>query len=423
MFEILKCTTRLLPALLVAAVVATAGLSAQAAEIKGKEVPLNHVSSEECKDCHQEIYKQWKGSMHAKSTAFGDPIHNAFYRKVIGDPTQEGVKTKKGKFPVCLQCHVPNAAADGKTKTDAMPAYKEGVNCMVCHTMAKYNGIRKADGKLRLGRLSYEFSDTLQGPAGFVGGGGGDADAIEGLDDEENPHTAPVNGTYLPLEANARVLRTNDACMGCHDQRNNFHNVPLCQTGSEYSTGATRVSCQACHMSVTNGIADHTMGGGHNLAMLRRSMVLAVDASNSGDTVKATVFMENLQPHSMPTGAPFRNLFVKVVALDGDGNELWKNFEIHPAKEDPQAYIHYVLLDDAGKPTLPPTAKQMGDDFRLKPFEKRELSYEIPAKGVKMVRAELYYNLLWPNLQKALEGKIPDELRTPQQFLAAEAKL
>ncbi len=391
-----------------------------AAEINGQSVPLNHITAEECKDCHKEIYTQWKSSMHANSTAFNDPIHNAFYRKVVGDPSKEGI-LKKGKLPVCLQCHVPNAAIDNTSKTDALPAYVEGVNCVACHALSAYNGIRKPDGKLRLGMLSYARGDTLGGPMGFIDEE--DEDAIVGLDETENPHVAPTKGLYMPLDGRPRLFRTSDACLGCHDQRNNFHGVPLCQTGNEYASGDSKVQCQTCHMSVTNGVADHSMGGGHSLAMLKRSMVLDVTAESTGDTIAATVFMENLQPHSMPTGAPFRNIFVKVTALDADGAVLWSNFETHPAEEDAKAYMHLVLLDENDKPTLPPTARKPGADTRLKPFEQRELVYEIPAASVAAVRAELFYNLLWPNLQQAMTGKIPDELVTPQRFMYAEAKL
>ena len=409
------------PITLALAGVLLAAAPLQALEIKGQSVPLNRVSAEECKDCHKEIYAQWKSSMHANSTAFNDPIHNAFYRKVIGDPAKEGVKTKKGAYPVCLQCHVPNAAIDKVTKTDAMPAYKEGVNCTACHALTAYKGIRKDDGKLRLGMLAYERADMLSGPQGFVSGG--DGDAIEGLDESDNPHIAETKGVFMPLDGKPRLFRSQDACMGCHDQRNNSHGVPLCVTGAEYEQSNSKVSCQSCHMSVTNGKADHSMGGGHNMGMLKRAMILDLTAAKAGESVDAVVYLENLQPHTMPTGAPFRNIFIKVVGLNADGEEVWSNFKTHPSTEDPQAYLRLVLLGEDGKPTLPPMAKSQGDDTRLKPFEKRELKYAIPAAEVASVRAEVYYNLLWPSLQKAMEGKLPDELRTPQAFLKVERKL
>ncbi|MBF0251197.1 MAG: cytochrome c family protein [Alphaproteobacteria bacterium] len=409
------------------------GAPAQAAEIKGEAKALNHISAEECKSCHKDIYEQWKGSMHANSTALNDPIHNAFYRQTVGDPLKEGelAGAKKnedgtvtgGSYPSCLNCHAPNAAIDGKTKLDTMASYAEGVSCVVCHSLKSYKGINKPEGGLQLGIKAYEFSgDTLQGP-GLPAAAAG-KDAIEGLDGISNPHLEPVKGTYLPLDAKAVQFRTNDACMGCHDKRNNGHGVPLCSTGDEVTS---KVQCQSCHMSVTNGKSDHTMGGGHNMGMLRRSMVLSVDAVPAGDTITTTVNMQNLQPHSMPTGAPFRNIFLKVSALDKDGKVVWESAKGHPMEDDPDAYLRLVLLDGDGKPTSPPMAKSRGADTRLQPFEKRALVYSIPAPGVASIKAELFYNLLWPNLQAAMKEKMPEKLHgpllSPQSFMQAETKL
>ena len=48
------------------------------------EEPIHHVPSEVCKNCHQEIYRQWSKSMHSQSTALSDPIHATFYEQVVG---------------------------------------------------------------------------------------------------------------------------------------------------------------------------------------------------------------------------------------------------------------------------------------------------------------------------------------------------
>ena len=134
---------------------------------------IHQVSAEVCQTCHQDIYKQWKGSMHAQSTALTDPLHGAFYQQEAGSPTEEGVLHKKsGKYPVCLSCHAPNAAIDKTTKLDAKPAYAEGVNCVACHTLKSYKGIKDAEGKQQLGLKAYEVAGTLQGPAGFPQGPG-----------------------------------------------------------------------------------------------------------------------------------------------------------------------------------------------------------------------------------------------------------
>ena len=154
--------TRLIPGAAVTLLCALSASFALASE------PIHQVSAEVCKNCHQEIYKQWSGSMHAQSSAMKDPIHAAFYQSEVGSPTEEGQVAKANKkYPVCLGCHAPNAARDKTTKLDAKPAYSEGVNCVACHTLAKYKGINDEGGKLRLGISSYELADKIQAPTGL----------------------------------------------------------------------------------------------------------------------------------------------------------------------------------------------------------------------------------------------------------------
>jgi hypothetical protein len=153
--------------------------------------------------------------------------------------------------------------------------------------------------------------------------------------------------------------------------------------------------------------------------MLKRAVIFDVDTVTDGDTIKTTVYLKNQLPHSMPTGAPFRNIFVKLTAYDESGNPVWQNAEGHPAKSDPQAYLSYALTDDAGMPAPPPTATKPGDDTRLKPHEERTLEYEIPAEGVALVRGELFYNLLWPGLIEQF-AHLPEDLKEPTLVAVAE---
>jgi hypothetical protein len=398
--------------------------------------PIHLISAEICQTCHEEIYRQWKGSMHAQSTALADPIHGAFYGMEVGDPRAEGqVHKKTGSFPVCLQCHAPNAARDKTTKLDAHVAYSEGVNCVACHTLQNYKGIEGEDGKLRLGLQAYQVSDNLQGPAAFPRGvqqlaAAGDdlfGGAVDTAGDSQkpNPHLGEpveIDGIEIPaltMEASPFLMKTSDACMGCHDRRNNAQNVALCATGDEFVESGSRVACQSCHMPVSNGLVDHSMGGGHDPAMLKRAVVFDVRSELDGEIVKTTVVMQNSQPHSVPTGAPFRNMYVKLTAYDAQGEVVWQNAEGHPAKDDPKAYLYYSLADDKGMPAPPPTATQVGEDTRLKAHERRELVYEIPAEGVVLVRGELFYNLLWPSLVEKFT-QLPSELTAPVMIASAE---
>ena len=105
-------------------------------------------------------------------------------------------------------------------------------------------------------------------------------------------------------------------------------------------------------------------------------------------------------------------MFVKVTAYNDKGEAVWESAKGHPAESDPQAYFSFSMVDDAGKPAPPPMATKAGPDSRLKPHEDRTLTYEIPAKGVVLVRGELYYGLLWPGLAKQF-SQLPENIRTP----------
>ena len=210
--------------------------------------------------------------MHAQSSALKDPIHGAFYRNVMGDPTQEDLRTKDGKYPVCLKCHAPVAAMEKKTKLDAADAYADGVGCTTCHSFSGFKGSDTPDGKPLYGIDAYEVdTQSLHGPSGIT------------YTQERTPEGAswptPVNHPQ-PMSGNkAELFKSNDICMGCHEKRANAHGTPLCRTGDEYRADKNFVACQACHMAMVTvpkmkdgqvvpgefvTIADHTMAGGHD---------------------------------------------------------------------------------------------------------------------------------------------------------------
>ena len=423
-------TTRLLRQLALAGCLSTTWTTVTAAPPTDA---LHHVKPEACKQCHEEIYQQWQGSMHAESSALRDPIHGAFYRNVAGDPTQEGVTLKaNGKFPVCLKCHAPAAAMDKTTKLDAAEAYANGVSCVSCHSFAAFKGTDTTDGKPLYGVDAYQIDpNSLHGPSGIT------------YTTERVPEGAkwptPVHHPQPMTGNNAAVFKSNDACMGCHEKRGNAHGVPLCRTGDEYRKAKNFVNCQSCHMGVVTvpklkdgkvvpgefvTVADHSMGGGHDPKMVARGLAMDMQTEVSDKAVKATVTLRNRLPHDYPTGAPFRNMYLKVAAYDKSGKELWKNYKVHPIKDDPQAAFWYTLADDAGKPTSPPVAKQVTSDTRLKPNEVRTLTYEVPRTAdTAIIRAEALYDLLLPPIKANVKGKIPDELLRPVLAASAEIRL
>ena len=365
---------------------------------------LHHVSAKECKTCHEDIYSQWKGSMHANSTALKDPIHGAFYNAVIGNPEQEGIK-KKGKYPVCLQCHAPAAAKDGKTNLAAMQVYNEGVNCVACHTISSFKGTQKVEGGLRLGTQAYEFSDTsLQGPG--------------------TNHTKPDwQHPVFQNSANPEVFKTSAVCMGCHDQRKNSNKVALCQTGDEIASSKGSGNCLNCHMPIVNGKADHSLLGGHSAKMVSKGLVMTMATETNNKTLEVTIKMSNQLPHNFPTGAPFRNVYVKLTGYDIQGQEVWVSSQSHPAKDDKKAMFMYSLGDAEGNPTSPPKATQVLADTRLKPHETRELIYTLPKEKIVKLRAVAYYDLLLPPMKKKFSKPEYNDLITSKIIAVSESRV
>ena len=393
---------------------------------------LHDVAPESCKQCHEEIYQQWKGSMHANASALKDPIHAAFYNKVAGDPRAEGVVLKANKkYPVCLKCHAPVAAMEKKTKLDTKQASSDGVGCVSCHSFTRFKGSTSKEGKPQLGIDAYEIDTTsLHGPKG-------NTYTTERVP-EGSKWPTPINHT-VPLQGNkAALFKSNDICMGCHDKRSNAHGTPLCSTGKEYRDSKNTVACQSCHMAnvtvaklkdgvvvpgETVTIADHSTAGGHDDKMVSRGLALSLDTEKAGDSIKAKITLKNRLPHSFPTGAPFRNFFVKIAAYDKDGKELWKNFKVHPIKDDPKAAFWLTLGDAENKPTMPPKATQILADTRMKPNETRTLEYDIPNQpGTAIIRAEALYDLLLPPLKKGFKDKVPAELMKPKLAASAEVR-
>jgi hypothetical protein len=171
-------------------------------------------------------------------------------------------------------------------------------------------------------------------------------------------------------------------------------------------------------------IPDHSMAGGHDGKMITRGLAMSMQTERSGDVIKATLIVRNRLPHAYPTGAPFRNFFIRVATYDKDGKMLWKNYQVHPIKDDPKAAFWLTLGDKDGKPTVPPKATQILQDSRLKPNEVRTLTYEIPVEpGTSIVRAEALYDLLLPPIKANMKGKLPDDLLQPKLAASAEVRL
>ncbi|HDZ88757.1 MAG TPA: hypothetical protein ENH38_09115 [Nitrospirae bacterium] len=253
------------------------------------EIPrgLGAVSALECRKCHEEEYREWSGSMHAK--AWTDPYFQV-------DSAYDGSQQ------ICMNCHIPlenqqkNLVLGFRDKEKFNPILKpnpdydpslqnEGVTCAVCH-------IR--DGK-------------IVGP--FKTGNA--------------PHAVEYDPEYFSGV---------NPCMRCHvvsgKRWDTFYRVPPCGTVAEIREGDEEPDCIGCHMPVRDGGPRgarrgrmHTFRGGHHPSMVKSALKVEYKKETGGSNdITFTFTLTNTGAyHYLPTGTPDRYLTLEFRLLNTDG--------------------------------------------------------------------------------------------------------
>lgn len=95
------------------------------------------MDSERCGECHQDIYKQWKGSAHHFAS-----FNNQFYRKSI-EYMQSVAGTTPSKW--CAGCHDHAVFFNGRFERPIVeqidtPEAQAGLACTSCHAIARVDG-------------------------------------------------------------------------------------------------------------------------------------------------------------------------------------------------------------------------------------------------------------------------------------------
>ncbi|HET6486835.1 MAG TPA: multiheme c-type cytochrome, partial [Spirochaetia bacterium] len=82
-------------------------------------------SAEVCGECHKEIYRMWKTSIH--SQAMEDNVFQNAYHET---ESSQGASVSR----VCLRCHAPLTDINHDFKLGQKVTW-EGINCDVCHSI------------------------------------------------------------------------------------------------------------------------------------------------------------------------------------------------------------------------------------------------------------------------------------------------
>ena len=355
------------------------------------EIEKVFVRSEDCKQCHDRHYDEWKGAREQTpdlktfgrvdaALLHGTSLDSPAFRTVLGlwmqtNPTAE----ERGR---CLSCHVPSTTVfpqHVEKITAQILAGKpqiEGIGCASCHLIHDVDRTINPPPTFRL-----KPGPVLYGPF---------------ADPEENlVHQA----TQSPLYREAAY------CASCHFDK--VKDVTQKGLPGEILHGTV---CQDCHMEPSTGSSTSRRGamtraiGRHwfrgvvvSGTMLRNRNLQAewtpridVDVKKTGGALEGTVLVKiGSLPHSFPDGDPvLKQFFLTITAKDATGHVL--------AEDTKQFGLPYDKI--LRGPIPDPFIK--GGHTRKVPF-----AWTVPeGSGVATVEAVLTYSLI-PTPELPLQEK------------------
>ena len=294
----------------------------QAPEAWVDEIEKIFIRSEDCKQCHDRHYEEWKGMREQTpdlktfgrvdaALLHGTSLESPIFKTVLGlwlqtNPTAEQ-KTK------CLSCHAPAVTvfpqhADKINKQVlAGKVQVEGIGCASCHMIS---GVADTAGQPPTFKINPD--SAIYGPY---------ADAEENLVHQSTPSPLFKGANY---------------CTSCHFDK--VKDVTRPDLPGEILHGTV---CQDCHMEQSTGSSTSKRGamtraiGRHWFRgvvipgiMLKNRNLQAewmprvdLETSKGSDKVEGTVLVRSGSlPHSFPDGDPIlKQFFVTVTLKDAQG--------------------------------------------------------------------------------------------------------
>jgi cytochrome c554/c'-like protein len=334
-------------------------------------------SSRQCGQCHEELYNDWKRSLHADAS--DNAVFQAAYMQVY---FEEGERAR----PACLVCHAPVAYFNNDPKlTQAIS--REGVSCDFCHSIAE-----ALSGTMEGPQFRFEFGGVKQGP----------------LKNSKSPaHQTRFNGLY----------QQSQFCKGCHEQKSQ-KGIPIIATWSEWKESPypdKGITCQKCHMeqipgktvavsvqqNTRNRISNHDIAAGHSLTKRRQALeIKIVTIETHKNRIQVQVDLTNTGAgHKMPTGLPIKKIILEVKVQNSHGSR----------QQSQQRVYQKVLADAQGKAVTQVVDLMLGkatavvSDNRIAPLEARRESFTffVEKPEDQTVSAAAYYSYAPEILQPA----------------------
>lgn len=384
------------------------------------------ISPETCGQCHDEIYSQWKGSLHNLA------LHDVIYTEAA----EEGLKGLTDKDEIeeaehCQTCHTPVGYISGyplKTsdnRAKIAEIAKEGIQCDYCHSIT---------GAYAVYNAKYKYSP-----------GNGDADP--------GVKRGPFNDSVSDYHKSeySKFHTRSEMCGTCHDVKHVNFGTPLETTYQEWLESPYKkqgVQCQDCHMYQRPGfpatgstervknpgtasvdgvkrdhIFTHYFVGG-NMAIpakdknktlvkmaeerLKNAVDIKVDSKAEGNKIVIRI-LNNGAGHYVPTGLTnVRQAWLKITVKDSKGKIIFKSGHTDKKGYLPANTIIYNTVFGDGKGNAVDNvakAREIIRDNRLKPMQEKIERIDIGNfSGKVSVEAALLYSGVPQNVADSLKG-------------------
>ena len=327
-----------------------------------------YAKSEECKDCHTQIYDEYYGSMHANSTPQRDPIHASVWK----------MHPKNLKFEqyTCGKCHTPAADNLDKMLTKGQKAlpdaknetHQAGIACAYCHRIKSIELHKKSNTNIMTNTEKNYFGtmmEHLESP-------------FHGIVSEGNEH-----------------IKNGNVCIGCHSHKKNKHGLNVCSTNIDNEMDGA--NCVSCHMPKVDGSvsvfhetskhAFHGFAGAHyHSDMLTKH----VDISMLRQISNFVINIDNRTSHALLLH-PLRTALLKVSVTRGTKTIKLKDEEF------------VRVIGHNGKPAMPWTASKTLKDTMIQANEKRSVKYDFSIEKGDRVNVVLGWFLVNPKALKQLK--------------------
>jgi hypothetical protein len=209
--------------------------------IKWNKSPAPFTAPEECGGCHEQQYKEWRGSVH--NLALVDPVYQGELNKAVKAVGHEVSRQ-------CEGCHSAAGMVTGEIKGAGLkglsPLATAGVSCDICHSISGVTHWQTPSHEPENGSMI-----LTPGVAG--------KDGTTLIKRGPLKPSADCGGGFHQCEESTLHLQA-DLCASCHQVYHYDSHFPLEATYLEWKHGPyaqKAILCQDCHM-VDNAVFRRT---------------------------------------------------------------------------------------------------------------------------------------------------------------------